>query len=141
KTGTLTEGRPTLTDLELSPGFTRAEVLECIASVESRSEHPIARAIVEAARSDGIAVPEPVSFESVTGYGVRAGVGGRQVEVGAGRSMSKRGLDVADFAATAQRLGSEGKTPLYAAIDGRLAAIIAVSDPIKESTPMAIAAL
>jgi len=68
-------------------------------------------------------------------------VGGRQVEVGADRYMSKLGLDVADFAATAQRLGTEGKTPLYAAIDGRLAAIIAVSDPIKESTPMAIAAL
>ncbi|MFA7679921.1 MAG: heavy metal translocating P-type ATPase [Pigmentiphaga sp.] len=141
KTGTLTEGRPALTDLELAPGFEREPVLAQVAAVESRSEHPIARAIVEAAQQEGIAVPALDTFESVTGMGVRATVGGVRVEVGADRYMRSLGLDVGPFAQTAQRLGDEGKSPLYAAIDGRLAAIIAVADPIKPSTPGAIEAL
>ena len=141
KTGTLTEGRPALTDLELAAGFQRDEVLALVASVESRSEHPIARAIVLAAEEQGISVPEPAGFQSVTGMGVLAQVDGRQVQVGADRYMQSLGLDVAEFSGVAQRLGSEGKSPLYAAIDGRLAAIIAVADPIKPDTPAAIAAL
>ncbi|MCO5120030.1 MAG: heavy metal translocating P-type ATPase [Burkholderiaceae bacterium] len=141
KTGTLTEGRPTLTDLEVAPGFERAGVLPLVAAVESRSEHPIARAIVEAARQDGAIVPALDDFESVTGMGVRAAVGDVRVEVGADRFMRSLGLDVEGFAATAERLGGEGKSPLYAAVDGRLAAILAVADPIKPSTPAAIDAL
>ncbi len=141
KTGTLTEGRPALTDLEVADGFAREEVLRLVASVESSSEHPIARAIVEAAESEGLDVPRPRDFESITGMGVRASVDGRSVEVGADRHMRSLGLDVDGFSATAERLGSEGKSPLYAAIDGRLAAIIAVADPIKPDTPAAIAAL
>jgi Au+-exporting ATPase len=141
KTGTLTEGRPTLTDLEVAPGFERADVLPLVAAVESRSEHPIARAIVEAARQDGAIVPALDDFESVTGMGVRAAVGDVRVEVGADRFMRSLGLDVEGFAATAERLGGEGKSPLYAAVDGRLAAILAVADPIKPSTPAAIDAL
>ena len=141
KTGTLTEGRPALTDLEVADGFAREEVLRLVASVESSSEHPIARAIVEAAEAENINVPRPQDFESITGMGVRAGVDGRDVEVGADRHMRSLGLDVDGFSATAERLGSEGKSPLYAAIDGRLAAIIAVADPIKPDTPAAIAAL
>ncbi|MFA7486697.1 MAG: heavy metal translocating P-type ATPase [Lysobacteraceae bacterium] len=141
KTGTLTEGRPALTDLELAAGFQRDEVLALVASVESRSEHPIARAIVLAAEEQGISVPEPAGFQSVTGMGVLAQVDGRQVQVGADRYMQSLGLDVAEFSGVAQRLGSEGKSPLYAAIDGQLAAIIAVADPIKPDTPAAIAAL
>ncbi|NLC60436.1 MAG: cadmium-translocating P-type ATPase [Gammaproteobacteria bacterium] len=141
KTGTLTEGRPALTDLEVAEGFDRGDVLRLVASVESSSEHPIARAIVEAAEAEAIDVPRPREFESITGMGVRASVDGRRVEVGADRHMRSLGLDVSAFAATAQRLGSEGKSPLYAAIDGRLAAIIAVSDPIKADTPAAIRAL
>lgn len=141
KTGTLTEGRPVLTDLEIADGFDRNQVLAKVAAVESRSEHPIARAIVESAVEGGIALPTMTDFDSVTGMGVRATVDGARVEVGADRFMRELGLDVDGFARTAERLGNEGKSPLYAAIDGRLAAIIAVADPIKSSTPAAIAAL
>jgi len=141
KTGTLTEGRPTLTDLELTEGFARAQVLAQVAAVESRSEHPIARAIVEAAADEGVTLPALDAFASVTGMGVRAAADGQRVEVGSERYMRSLGLDVDVFATSAERLASEGKSPLYAAIDGRLAAIIAVADPVKPSTPDAIAAL
>lgn len=141
KTGTLTEGRPVLTDLEVADGFERNTVLAHVAAVEARSEHPIARAIVSAAQKAGLDLPELAQFESVTGMGVRAVVGGVPVHVGADRYMRELGLPVELFADTAQRLGDEGKSPLYAAIDGQLAGIIAVSDPIKASTPPAIAAL
>ncbi|MBP3980667.1 cadmium-translocating P-type ATPase [Acidovorax sp. JG5] len=141
KTGTLTEGKPALTDLELATGFDHADVLAKVAAVESRSEHPIARAIVESAAAQGIVPAAMTDFESVTGMGVRARVDGVRVEVGADRYMRELGLDVGGFADTAERLGNEGKSPLYAAIDGRLAAIIAVADPIKPSSPAAIAAL
>lgn len=141
KTGTLTEGRPALTDLEVAEGFERTEVLGLIAAVESRSEHPIARAIVEAADREGIDLPDMSHFESITGMGVRATAGGTRVEVGADRFMRDLGLDVSLFATIAERLGNEGKSPLYAAIEGKLAAIVAVADPIKSSTPSAIEAL
>ncbi|WP_293712124.1 heavy metal translocating P-type ATPase [Stenotrophomonas sp. UBA7606] len=141
KTGTLTEGRPVLIDLQLATGFQRSEVLARVAAVEDRSEHPIARAIVTAAQQENLPLPAVAAFESVTGYGVRADVEGVRVEVGADRFMQKLGLDVAMFADVAQRLGEEGKSPLYAALDGRLAAIIAVSDPIKSDTRAAIARL
>ncbi|KGK78153.1 ATPase [Thalassobacter stenotrophicus] len=141
KTGTLTEGAPQLTDLEVSGGFDRADVLAKIAAVEAKSEHPIARAIVAAAEGEGMVLPQVSGFESLTGMGVRGTVGGVSVEVGADRYMTRLGHDVQVFAPTAGRLAGEGKSPLYAAIDGRLAAIIAVADPIKETTPAAIAAL
>lgn len=141
KTGTLTEGRPAMTDLEIADGFDRIHVLANVAAVESRSEHPIARAIVEAAEQEGIDLPSLDSFQSVTGMGVHASVDGLRVEVGADRYMRELGLDVGVFAQTAERLANEGKSPLYAAIDGRLAAIVAVADPIKASTSAAIAAL
>ena len=141
KTGTLTEGHPALTDLEVADGFERSQVLGQIAAVESRSEHPIARAIVDAAKAEGIAIPSLSDFDSVTGMGVKAVVGGVSVEVGADRYMRELGLNTGVFAATAERLGSEGKSPLYAAIGGKLAAIVAVADPIKASTPAAIKAL
>ncbi|MCL7714553.1 heavy metal translocating P-type ATPase [Stenotrophomonas mori] len=141
KTGTLTEGRPLLTDLHLADGVVRARVLALVAAVEDRSEHPIARAIVAAATAENLVLPAAEAFESVTGHGVRAQVDGVRVEVGADRFMRTLGLEVDAFAAVAQRLGEEGKTPLYAALDGRLAAIIAVSDPIKSDTAAAIARL
>jgi Au+-exporting ATPase len=141
KTGTLTEGRPTLTDLDIAQGFDRKDVLGRIAAVEAKSEHPIARAIVEAAGNEGIAIPDITDFESITGFGVKALVNGEQVEVGADRYMRELGLDVDVFSTSAERLANEGKTPLYAAIGGRLAAIVAVADPIKATTPEAIAAL
>ncbi|MBH0707951.1 gold/copper-translocating P-type ATPase GolT [Salmonella enterica] len=141
KTGTLTEGRPVLTDLDVASGFERLEVLAKVAAVESRSEHPIARAIVVSAEEEGIALPGMSGFESVTGMGVYATVDGTRVDVGADRYMREIGVDISGFATTAERLGQEGKSPLYAAIDGQLAAIIAVADPIKPSTPAAINAL
>lgn len=140
KTGTLTEGRPVLTDLDVASGFERREVLAKVAAVESRSEHPIARAIVVSAEEEGIALPCMNGFESVTD-GVYATVDGTRVDVGADRYMREIGVDISGFATTAERLGQEGKSPLYAAIDGQLAAIIAVADPIKPSTPAAINAL
>jgi len=141
KTGTLTEGKPTMTDLELADGFDRVEVLARVAAVEARSEHPIARAITEAANAEGLERLGIEDFTSLTGYGVEATVAGNRVQIGADRFMRKVGLDISGFARVAERLGDEGKTPLYAAIDGRLAAIIAVADPIKSSTPAAIRAL
>jgi len=141
KTGTLTEGRPELTDFVASDGFAEGEVLRLVASVEARSEHPVAEAIARAAEQRGLALAMVADFEAVPGFGVQGTVDGHMVEVGADRLMTKLGLDVSAFAATAARLGDDGKTPLYAAVDGRLAAIIAVADPIKESTPAAIQAL
>ncbi|OQM73426.1 heavy metal translocating P-type ATPase [Manganibacter manganicus] len=141
KTGTLTEGKPALTDLEIAGGFERNDVLARIAAVEAKSEHPIARAIVEAAEAEGLALPAISGFDSVTGFGVKAETGGVSIEIGADRYMEKLGLDVSAFAETAARLGDEGKSPLYAAIGGKLAAVIAVADPIKETTPEAIRAL
>ena len=141
KTGTLTEGRPALTDLVPAPGFDRATVLAHVAAVESKSEHPVARAMVEAAQADQLALPPVTGFQSVTGYGASASVAGRRVDIGADRYMERLGLSVDSFAETAETLAAEGKSPLYAALDGQLAAILAVSDPIKPSTPQAIRAL
>ena len=141
KTGTLTQGRPELTDFVTAPGFSEAETLRLVAAVETRSEHPIAQAIAAAAERRGLSLPSTESFEAVPGFGVSAMVEGRKVDVGADRFMTKLGLTVSTFADSAARLGVEGKSPLYAAIDGKLAAIIAVADPIKPSTPEAIAAL
>lgn len=141
KTGTLTKGRPELTDFVTMDGFERDKVLALVAAVEAHSEHPIAEAIVEAARRAGPEIPKSEGFEAIPGFGVRAKVGGQAVEVGADRHMTKLGIDTASVAGTAIRLGDEGKSPLYAAVNGKLAAIIAVADPIKQSTPQAIEAL
>ena len=150
KTGTLTEGKPALTDLLVQPGFDRAQVLAQVAALESRSEHPIARALVAAAEAEGLVLPAVSDFESLTGLGVTARVGGVPdghvapsvpVAVGADRYMQTLGVDVSPFAAEAQKLGEEGKSPLYVAIGGQLAAIVAVSDPIKSTTTAAIRTL
>lgn len=141
KTGTLTEGAPRMTDLHVAEGFERRQVLARIAAVEAKSEHPIARAIVAAADSEGCDLPEVSGFQSLTGMGVSARASGTPVEIGAARYMAQLGHCVAQFAEAAERLAADGKSPFYAAIDGRLAAIIAVSDPIKDTTPAAIAAL
>jgi Cu+-exporting ATPase len=141
KTGTVTEGKPRLTELATTAGFDRAETLRLIAAVEARSEHPLADAILQAAAGEGLSVPEVSAFETVTGHGVRATVEGRDVLVGAARFMAREGVDTAALTAEADRLAEGGQTTLYAAIDGELAALIAVADPVKRSSAAAIRAL
>lgn len=141
KTGTLTKGQPELTDLQVTDGFDKQQVLAQIAAVEQHSEHPIAQAIVSAAKAQALTVSEPSGFKSFSGLGVRGDVDGHKVEVGADRYLTKLGYDLSAFTATAEQLAQQGKSPLYAAIDGQLAAIVAVADPIKEGTPAAIIAL
>ena len=141
KTGTVTEGRPELTDMVLSGGFVRTEVLALVAAVEAQSEHPIADAIVRAARAENVARHEVESFESITGHGVRAHVAGRDVLVGADRLMTREGLELGALAEAETRLAEQGRTALFAAIDGRVAAVIAVADPVKPSSAAAIGAL
>ncbi|RWB96355.1 MAG: copper-translocating P-type ATPase [Mesorhizobium sp.] len=141
KTGTLTEGRPELTDFIVSDGFNEPDVLRLVGSVEARSEHPVAEAIVRAALRRDFVLADVNDFDAVPGFGVTATVEGRRLAVGADRLMARLGLNISAFAAASTRLADEGKTPLYAAVDGKLAAIIAVADPIKASTPKAIEAL
>lgn len=141
KTGTLTEGRPELTDLTITAGYQEADVLRIVASVEAMSEHPIATAIVRRAEQSGLTLAEVAEFNSITGYGVSALIEGRKILVGADRFMIREGIALDTVQSVGDALGDEGKTPLYAAIDGRLAAVIAVSDPIKPSTAGAISAL
>ena len=141
KTGTLTQGRPEMTDLKLASGRGRHEILELIAAVEQKSEHPIAQAIVRAAQQEQIELVEPAEFNSLTGYGVSALVNGRRVLVGADRLMRREGVDVAGLAGVGASLAQAGKTPLYAAIDGKIAAVLAVADPVKPTTRPAIDAL
>ena len=146
KTGTLTKGQPELTAFEVTEGFDQDDVLRLVASVESNSEHPIAEAIVEAAKAKGLE-PHPVTdFNATPGYGVEGTVAGpnsqsHSVQIGADRYMAQLGIDVAVFGEEAGRLADEGKSPLYAAVDGGLAAILAVADPVKASTPAAVKAL
>ena len=141
KTGTLTKGRPALTDLSAADGFDKDDVLRLVAAVEVTSEHPIAEAIVQAARAGGMDLPPVSDFVSITGYGVSATVEGKVILVGADRLMAREGISLGSLAGDGDALGKKGKSPLYAAIDGKAAAVIAVADPIKASTPAAIAAL
>jgi Cu+-exporting ATPase len=140
KTGTLTEGRPTVTALDVTD-FPEDDVLRLVASVEDHSEHPIARAIVQAAKNRGLSLTVPKDFKTLTGYGIRATVDGRAVLVGADRLMVKEGIALDTLTDAANRIAAEGQTPLYAAIDSKLAALIGVSDPVKTATPAAIKAL
>ena len=141
KTGTVTEGNPVLTDLVLAQGFDRTDVLRLVASVEAQSEHPIADAIVQSAKTEGVALSAVDAFESITGFGVIAELDSRKVLVGAGRLMEREGIDVTPLVGEEHRLAQSGRTALYAAIDDKLAAVIAVADPVKASSQAAIAAL
>ncbi len=140
KTGTLTEGRPALTTLDVTD-FPENDVLRLVASVEDHSEHPIARAIVQAAKDRGLSLTTPKDFKTLTGYGISASVDGHGVLVGADRLMAREGIALDALTEAANRIAAEGQTPLYAAIDGKLAALIGVSDPVKPATPAAIKAL
>ncbi|CTQ56137.1 Copper-transporting P-type ATPase [Roseibium album] len=141
KTGTVTQGRPELTDLVLAEGFDRETVLSVVAAVESRSEHPVAEAIVRAAAAEDSERMEAENFTSITGHGVRADVAGQQVLVGADRLMLKEGIEVGKMSDHETDLARRGRTALFAAINGQVAAVIGVADPVKPSSKDAIAAL
>jgi heavy metal translocating P-type ATPase len=141
KTGTVTQGRPELTDVLVTGGFETDAVLAQVAAVEARSEHPVAEAIVASVKARGLMIGEAEAVKAEPGYGIEAEVDGVIVCVGADRFMEKLGLSVAEFSDVAARLGDEGKTPLYAAIGGKLAAILAVADPLKPTSMAAIAQL
>jgi heavy metal translocating P-type ATPase len=141
KTGTLTEGRSVLRGLALAPGFDRAEVLAAVAAVEARSEHPVARAILAAAADEGLAVHAAADFRAVSGAGVTAQVGGQAIIVGAERHLAAAGIDVAPLAAQAAEMAAAGETPLFAGVDGQLAAVLSVADPVRATTPAALTRL
>jgi P-type Cu+ transporter len=141
KTGTLTAGKPSLQRVIPSPGFDETQVLRLAAAVEAASEHPLARAIVDGAKARGIAPPEAADFESDPGRGVSARVETQRASVGNLRLMRQLGVDVAALAARADEERALGATSIYAAVDGRLAGLLVVADPIKPTTPDAIAAL
>ena len=141
KTGTLTQGRPELTDLRLVEGADEDSLLAAIAAVEARSEHPIAQAIVRAAQERQLEMPAVETFDSATGMGVRAVVSGKSIIIGADRFMRASDVALGDFATTGAEYGSQGKSPLYVAVDGQIKAVLAVSDPVKPGTPAVIEAL
>ena len=141
KTGTLTEGRLTLTDLHVMDGFSRADILALAAAAEAKSEHPIARAIEQAAQAENIDVPTVTRFKNLAGLGVRAEVAGRRVEIGAARFMTSLGVDTDSMEVEARAVSAEAKSPLYVAVDGMLTAVLAVSDTVKATTPEAIRTL
>ncbi|HEY0023048.1 MAG TPA: heavy metal translocating P-type ATPase [Longimicrobium sp.] len=141
KTGTVTEGRPTVTELMLAPGSpvaSEGELLRLVASVEASSEHPLADAIVNRAEELGLPLSEAESFQSVTGRGVLGVVDGRAVAIGNALLMSDYSVMADPLREEAQRLAGEGKTPMYVAVDGQLAGLAAVADPIKPSSRAAI---
>ncbi|MEX3014505.1 copper-translocating P-type ATPase [Gymnodinialimonas hymeniacidonis] len=142
KTGTLTQGRPELTDMVLADGFDRAQVLTLAASVEVRAEHPVAEAIIRAARAEGLAIDRTLTgFEAIAGQGVRAEVAGQRVAIGAGRLMQSEGVVIGAFGTEEVTLEAQGKTLLYVAVDGKLAALFGVADTIKPSALSAVEAL
>lgn len=141
KTGTLTTGRPTLTDIHPINGYDIQQILPLMAAAQSRSQHPIAHAMVKAAAAQNIPLQSPHDFESITGMGVRANVNGTSVHIGSDRYMTSLNVDVTPVADIATQLSNDGKTPIYAALNNKLAAILAVSDPVKPSTKSALNAL
>ena len=138
KTGTLTEGRPRVTAIVLSPGTSEADVLPLAAGLERSSEHPLAAAIVAAAQDRGMALQDPTEFSSFTGKGVTGRINGRSVALGNMMLMDELGVALAAMVAQAERLRADGATALYVAVDGHPAAVIAIGDPIKATTPAAL---
>ncbi|PJJ99230.1 copper-translocating P-type ATPase [Lysobacteraceae bacterium NML91-0213] len=141
KTGTLTEGRPAFRETVPHTGWTHDEVLRIAASIDQGSEHPLAEAIVAEARQRGLALEAPQGFESSTGIGVRGQVAGHAIALGNTALMIEHNVDPAPLAARAETLRAEGASVMFLAVDGALAGLLAVADPIKASTPEAIATL
>jgi Cu+-exporting ATPase len=141
KTGTLTAGKPTLVTVEMLPDFDATELLSAAASLERGSEHPLAEAIVGGAAERGISAPPAESFESVTGKGVVGRVAGRAVALGNRKLLDQLGVSPGALAERAHELQGEGQTLMFVIVDGKVAGILGVADPIKDNTPDAIAAL
>jgi Cu+-exporting ATPase len=140
KTGTLTNGKPELTDFVLQNSFDADDTLSLLASIEHSSEHPIAEAIVRAAQHRQLPLYTVDKFAAVAGMGVRASVRGHDIFIGADRFMRQQGIMLDSVHSVSSALAEAGKTPLYAMIDGQLAAVIAVADTLKDGTPAAIRA-
>ncbi len=141
KTGTLTEGRPALTDLFVLPGLTEADLLRLAAGAEARSEHPLARAVVQAAEAAGIAPARARKVVATPGRGLSAEVEGRQILLGNAAALSEAAIDPAPLAAQAEVFAQDGKTPVLVALDGTPVAVLALSDPPKPHAAAAVAAL
>ena len=141
KTGTLTEGRPSVTQIVAAPGFPEAELLRLAAGVERASEHPLALAIVAAAESKGVAIPQVSDFDSPTGKGALGTVEGRRIVLGAAPFLVEQGVDIAALASQADALRGDGATVIFAGIDGAPGGLLAIADPVKTTTPEALAAL
>jgi Cu+-exporting ATPase len=141
KTGTITKGKPELTDVLAKEGFSEDEVLRLAAGVERGSEHPLAAAVVEGARARGPDIPEAVEFRAILGRGVEGVVSGRHVLLGNARLLAERGIGFGRLEAEALRLSNEGKTPMLVIVDGVLAGIVAAADTVKGDSVAAIARL
>lgn len=141
KTGTLTEGKPNVVAIVASAGQTEDELLRLAASVERASEHPLAAAIVRAAAARGLALASVSDFESPAGLGAGGSVDGRAVRLGNAGYLSSLGIATAAFDAQAEKLRADGATAIYLAVDGGLAGLIAIADPVKPTTPAALRAL
>ena len=141
KTGTLTEGKPRVTAIVPAPGLTEGDLLRLAASLERSSEHPLAAAVVTAAKERGIAVEEPSEFASVTGKGVTGKVGGRSVALGNAKLMADGGIDLGVLAGQADELRGSGATALFLGVDGKPGGIVAIADPIKATTRAALDSL
>ncbi len=141
KTGTLTEGRPDVVTIHPTDGFDNATLLRVAGGLERGSEHPLAAAILRAAHARGVDLPEAVGFDAPAGRGVLGTVDGRAVVVGGQAFLAERGVDAASLAGLAEAQGAEGVTTIFVAVDGVLAGFFGVADPIKPSTPAALAAL
>jgi Cu+-exporting ATPase len=141
KTGTVTEGRPAVTDIVSVNGFTETEILQLAAAVERSSEHPLADAVVEAARMRKVEFTEAEAFSSITGRGVQGTIGGRVVLAGTARLLTEKGVDVAPLDPERARLSDAGRTVVLVAVDGAAAGMLAITDPIKESSRSALASL
>lgn len=143
KTGTITKGKPELTDVIVAAqqSILSDELLRLAASVETVSEHPLAEAIVEGAKTKGLALGKPEAFEAIPGHGVTAIVDGRKVALGNLKMLKRLSVDLGDLESKSETLANDGKTPMFAAVDGKAAGIIAVADTVKEDSKEAIAAL
>jgi Cu+-exporting ATPase len=138
KTGTVTTGQPTVTAVVALPGFDENEVFRLAAGLEAGSEHPLAQAILNAARERGLGIPAVERFEAIAGQGASGMANGRALLAGNGRLLAERGIDPAPLRAGMERLAAQGQTPVLVAVDGRPAGIVAVADPLKPDSAAAI---